>query len=111
MASPTLTKALQAGHPVDAEAGGLAADSLAPRRVGERVLPIAQRHVHETVLVADEAIRAAQNRLWQAARIVAEPGGAAAFSALLSGAYRPRPGEHVAVIISGGNTVAVDFGR
>jgi threonine dehydratase len=111
MASPTLTKALQAGHPVDAEAGGLAADSLAPRRVGERVLPIAQRHVHDTVLVADEAIREAQNRLWQAARIVAEPGGAAAFSALLSGAYRPRPGEHVAVIISGGNTVAVDFDR
>ena len=33
-ASPTLSKALEAGRPVDAEAGGLAADSLAPRRVG-----------------------------------------------------------------------------
>ncbi|MCA6106099.1 threonine/serine dehydratase [Bradyrhizobium cenepequi] len=108
-ASPTLTRALEAGHPVDAEAGGLAADSLAPRRVGEHVFPIVRRHVRQTVLVADEAIAAAQATLWSALRIVAEPGGAAAFSAILSGAYRPEPGERVAVIISGGNTAAVNF--
>ncbi len=110
-ASPTLTKALQAGHPVDAEAGGLAADSLAPRRVGTRVFEVAQHEVHDTVLVADEAIRQAQKVLWQALRIVAEPGGAAAFSALLSGGYQPQRGERVAVVISGGNTTAVDFDR
>ena len=56
LASPTLTKALEAGHPIDAEAGGLAADSLAPRRVGDHVFPIARSHVHSTVLVADDAI-------------------------------------------------------
>lgn len=110
-AAPTLTRALQAGRPVDAEAGGIAADSLAPRRIGERVFPIAQRHVRETVLVTDDAIRRAQQALWQAARIVVEPGGIAAFSALLSGAYQPQPGERVAVVLSGGNTVAVDFNR
>jgi threonine dehydratase len=110
-AAPTLTKALQAGRPVDAEAGGIAADSLAPRRIGERVFPIAQRHVREIVLVTDDAIRQAQKALWQAARIVVEPGGVAAFSALLSGAYQPQPGERVAVVLSGGNTVAVDFDR
>jgi threonine dehydratase len=110
-ASPTLTKALEAGRPVDAEAGGLAADSLAPKRVGERVFPVAQRHVHTTVLVTDDAIRQAQKTLWQAARIVVEPGGVAACSALLSGAYQPQPGERVAVVLSGGNTVAVDFDR
>jgi threonine dehydratase len=108
-ASPTLTRALEAGHPVDAEAGGLAADSLAPRRVGEQVFPIVRQHVRQTVLVADEAIAAAQATLWSALRIVAEPGGAAAFSAILSGAYRPEPGERVAVIISGGNTAAVNL--
>ena len=43
-------------------------------------------------------------------RVVAEPGDAAAFSALLSGAYRPAAGERVGVVISGGNTAAVDFG-
>jgi threonine dehydratase len=108
-ASPTLTKALEAGHPVDAEAGGLAADSLAPRRVGEKVFPIAQKYVQRTVLVSDSAIASAQATLWRALRIVAEPGGAAAFSAILSAAYRPEADERVAVIISGGNTAAVNF--
>ncbi|KJC57916.1 threonine dehydratase [Bradyrhizobium sp. LTSPM299] len=110
-AAPTLTRALAAGHPVDAETGGLAADSLAPRRVGERVYPIAAKYVHSTVLVSDDAIAEAQQTLWRGLRIVAEPGGAAAFSALLSGAYKPDANERVAVVISGGNTTAVDFGR
>ena len=108
-ASPTLSKALEAGHPVDAEAGGLAADSLAPRRVGERVFPIVQKYARQPVLVSDDAIANAQATLWRALRLVAEPGGAAAFSAILSGAYRPQAGERVAVVISGGNTAAVNF--
>ena len=111
VAAPTLTKALAAGRPVDAEAGGVAADSLAPRRVGERVFPIVKQHVHSVVLVTDEAIVHAQKTLWQIVRIVAEPGGAAAFSAVLSGAYRPAAGERVGIIISGGNSAAVDFDR
>jgi len=109
-AAPTLTRALEAGRPVDAEAGGLAADSLAPRRVGDRVFPIAKNYVHRVVLVADEAIVKAQNLLWQALRVVAEPGGAAAFAALLSGAHTPEPGSRIGVVISGGNTTAVNFG-
>ena len=108
-ASPTLSKALEAGHPVDAEAGGLAADSLAPRRIGDRVFPIVAKYARQTALVSDAAIADAQATLWRALRIVAEPGGAAAFSAILSGAYRPVAGERVAVIISGGNTAAVNF--
>jgi threonine dehydratase len=109
VAAPTLTKALAAGRPVDAEAGGVAADSLAPRRVGERVFPIVKQHVASVMLVEDAAIVQAQKTLWQAMRIVAEPGGAAAFSALLSGAYRPAAGERVGVVVSGGNSAAVDF--
>jgi threonine dehydratase len=110
-AAPTLTRALAAGHPVDAEAGGIAADSLAPRRIGERVFPIARALVDRVVLVGDDAIRQAQAALWQALRIVAEPGGAAAFAALLSGRYRPRAEERVGILVSGGNTTAVDFAR
>src|SRR5215472_7429048 len=110
-AAPTLTKALHAGRPVDAEAGGFAADSLAPRWVGERVFPIAQKYIHRVVLVGDDAIRMAQRVLWQALRIAAEPGGAAAMAALLSGAYRPENGHRIGVLISGGNTTAVDFDR
>jgi threonine dehydratase len=110
-AAPTLTKALAAGRPVDAEAGGVAADSLAPRRVGKRVFPIAKKYVHSAVLVTDEAIVEAQKALWQAARIVAEPGGAAAFAALLFGAYRPQGAERIGIVVSGGNSAAVDFER
>ena len=109
-AAPTLTHALRAGEPVDAPAGGIAADSLAPRRVGQLMFPLAQAHVAEVALVSDDAIRRAQEALWSAVRIVAEPGGAAAFAALLAGAYVPRSGERVGVVISGGNSTAVDFG-
>jgi threonine dehydratase len=107
--APTLTRALEAGRPVDAEAGGIAADSLAPRRVGEIMFPIAQRWVDRTVLVSDDAIRDAQQRLWNALRVVAEPGGAAALAALLSRRYVASPGEQVGVVICGGNTTAVEF--
>jgi threonine dehydratase len=109
LASPTLTKALAAGHPVDAEAGGIAADSLAPRRIGDRVFPIVQAHVHGVLLVADEAIVASQKTLWEKLRIVAEPGAAAACAALLSGVYAPARGERIGVVLSGGNTTAVNF--
>ena len=88
--APTLTRALEAGRPVDAPAGGIAADSLAPRRVGELMFPLAQKYVERVVLVEDQAIRDAQQALWERLRIVAEPGGAAAFAALLSRKYQPR---------------------
>ncbi len=110
-AAPTLTRALEAGKPVDAPAGGIAADSLAPRRVGELMFPIAQAHIVRVLLVSDAAIRQAQDALWATLRVVAEPGGAAAFAALLSAAYVPAPGERVGVVVSGGNTTAVDFDR
>jgi len=110
-AAPTLTRALEAGRPVDAEAGGVAGDSLAPRRVGEQVFPIAKRYVDSVMLVTDDAIRQAQADLWRILRIAAEPGGAAAFAVLSSGRYRPDRGQRVGILVSGGNTTAVDFGR
>jgi threonine dehydratase len=106
--APTLAHALAAGAPVDAPAGGIAADSLAPRRIGERMFPIAQRHV-ESVLVTDDAIAAAQRALWSSLRIAAEPGGSAAFAAVLSGRFAPPPGARIAIVVSGGNTSAVSF--
>jgi threonine dehydratase len=110
-AAPTLTHALKAGRPVDAPAGGIAGDSLAPRSVGELSFPIIREFVKEVVLVSDDAIFAAQETLWRVMRIVAEPGGAAAFAALLTGQYRPSAGERVGVVVCGGNTVSVQFVR
>ncbi|WP_339949861.1 threonine/serine dehydratase [uncultured Albimonas sp.] len=108
-AAPTLHMALAAGRPVDAPGGGVAADSLAPLRVGEIGFPLAQRYVARSALVADAAIVAAQKRLWSVCRVAAEPAGAAALAALLSGAYRPDRGEAVGVLVCGGNTDAVAF--
>ena len=108
--APTLHMALQAGEPVDAPAGGIAADSLAPKQVGQLMFPIAQEFVERVVLVEDDHIRAAQIALWDKLRIATEPGGAAAFAALLSGRYQPKAGERVGIILCGGNTSAVNFG-
>ncbi|MGD0053511.1 MAG: threonine/serine dehydratase [Vulcanimicrobiaceae bacterium] len=102
--APTLTEALVAGRPVDAQTGSIAADSLAPRRIGSVVFPILQRHVRQALLVSDDDIRAAQAALWDRLRLVVEPGGAAAFAALLAHKYVPQAGERVAVVLSGANT-------
>jgi threonine dehydratase len=102
---PTLSRALEVGRPVDSPAGGIAADSLAPKRVGELMFPIAQAHIERVALVTDEAIVAAQQALWSTVRVMAEPGGAAALAALLSGAYVPAPDERVGVVVCGGNVV------
>jgi threonine dehydratase len=110
-AAPTLTYALRAGRPVDSPAGGIAADSLAPKRVGELMFPIAQAHVQSVLLVSDHAIQQAQAALWNVLRVVTEPGGAAAFAAVLSRQYVAKPGERVGVLLCGGNTTAVDFRR
>lgn len=108
-AAPTLAHAMEAGKPVDAPAGGIAADSLAPRRVGEMMFPLAQQYVERVVLVEDPAIRAAQESLWNVLRVVVEPGGAAAMAAILSGSYRPAPGERTGVLLCGANTTAVQW--
>ncbi|MGH6789968.1 MAG: threonine/serine dehydratase [Pseudolabrys sp.] len=105
--APTLARALAAGHPVDAPAEGIAADSLAPKQVGRLMFPIAQKFVERSVLVSDDDIRAAQRALWDATRIVCEPGGAASFAALLSGKYAPAADERVGVLVCGANTTAV----
>jgi threonine dehydratase len=102
---PTLTRAREAGRPVDSPASGIAADSLAPKRVGELNFPIIEAHVERVVLVTDEAIAGAQQALWSTTRVMAEPGGSAALAALLSGAYAPAPDERVGVVVCGGNVV------
>ena len=109
--APTLSAALQAGCPVDAEAGGVAADSLAPKQVGRMMFPLAQAFVSRVILLTDEEIVQSQRKMWDLLRVVGEPGGAAAFGAILAEKYRPEPGEKVGVLVCGGNTTAVRFDR
>lgn len=101
--SRALHAALEAGGPVDVDVNSVAADSLGARNTGELVYEICRRNVDHVALVTDEAIRDAQRGLWRDWRIATEPGGAAALAALTSGAYRPRPGERVGVLLCGAN--------
>ena len=107
--APTLHRAFEAGKPVDAPAEGIAADSLAPKRVGEMMFPIAEAFVERSILVSDDQIIAAQKALWDRVRIISEPGGAAAFAAILSGRYEPSAGERVAVLVCGANANPAKF--
>ena len=107
--APTLTLARAAGAPVDSPQGSVAADSLAPARVGDRVFAVTEAHVGRVVLVTDEAIGAAQRALWDVCRVVVEPGAAAPSAAVLSRAFVPAVGARVAVVLSGANTGAVSL--
>ncbi len=102
--APTLSMARAAGRPVDAPTEGIAADALAPKRVGELVFPITEKYVSQVVLVSDDAIAEGQRQLWQTLRVLAEPAAAVGVAALLSGAYRPEPDERVGIVITGANT-------
>jgi threonine dehydratase len=106
--APTLHHALAADKPVDVPVSGVAADSLGARKIGEHTFALRQ-FIDRAVLVTDEAIVEAQRRIWDVLRVVAEPGGATALAALLSGAYVPAPGEKVGVVLCGANTTAVKF--
>ncbi|HVA91915.1 MAG TPA: threonine/serine dehydratase [Chloroflexota bacterium] len=101
--SPALTRALEAGEPVNVEVGGVAVDSLGASRAGDLAFAIARQHVDRMVLVTDEQIVSAQRALWETARVAAEPGGATALAAILAGAYRPAAGERVGILVCGGN--------
>ncbi len=101
---PALHDALRAGRPVTAPVGGLAADSLGAREAGRLMFPIAQTFVTSSVLVPDSAISDAQRLLWDAFRLITEPGGATALAALLCGAFAPPPDASVGVVVCGANT-------
>jgi len=102
--TPTLYEARRAGKPVDVAISGIAADALGASRIGVPNFEVAQRLVRESLLVSDDAVRAAQRTLWDELRIVAEPSGATGLAALMAGVYKPAPGERIATLVCGANT-------
>jgi threonine dehydratase len=106
---PTLHAALAAGRPVDVEVGGVAADALGARRIGNLAFEILTTHQVHSVLVTESAIVQTRQRLWDQLQLATEPAGATAVAALLGGAYAPEPGERVAAVICGANTDPSDL--
>jgi threonine dehydratase len=102
--TPTLHEALRAGHPVDVEISGIAADALGASRIGVPNFEVARKLVRDSILVSDEMVRDAQRALWDELHVIAEPAGATGLAALMAGAYRPAAGERVATLICGANT-------
>ena len=101
--APTLYRARQVGEPVDVEVGGIAADSLGARRIGAISWDITQQYVQDALLLSDESIRAAQQWLWKEMKLAVEPAAALPLAALQTGAYLPREGEKVCLIVCGAN--------
>jgi threonine dehydratase len=101
--APTLSAALAAGKPVDVDVSGIAADSLGARRIGEIAWAIAQRHIAASHLFADDAIRAAQGKLWSELRLAVEPAAALPLAALTTRTVDPRPDEKILLVICGAN--------
>ena len=99
--APTMQRALLEGHPVDVSVSTVARAQLGVARTAELNLAIAQRLTEGVVLVSDQAIRAAQETLWEAARQWVEPAGAVALAAFLSGAVQAK---EPCIVISGGNS-------
>lgn len=101
--APTLYRAREAGQPVDVAVSGIAADSLGAKRIGALAWAATQAHVRDALLLSDEAIRAAQLWLWKELKLAVEPAAALPLAALQSGAYVPRAGEKVCLVICGAN--------
>ena len=101
--APTLFRTREAGEPVDVDVGGIAADSLGARRIGAISWEITQKYVQDALLLSDESIRAAQQWLWKELKLAVEPAAALPLAALQTGAYVPREGEKVCLIVCGAN--------
>lgn len=104
---PTLFAAQAAGAPVQVKAEGAARTSLGAPMLGRLPWELLEDRVGPTALVGEEAILDAQRWLWREVKVVAEPGGATALAALMSGAWVPPEQAVVGVVVCGGNADAL----
>jgi len=99
--APTMSAALEAGHPVTLERMATMADGISVARCSNLTLAHAQEFVDKVVTVDEEEISRAMLLLVERAKAVVEPSGAASLAAILAG-HVPGDGPVVA-LISGGN--------
>ena len=102
----TYASAVAAGRPTDVEVSGLAADALGATRLGTNPWRALRSVDSPSVVVTDEQLANAQQRLWDRLRLVVEPSAAAPIAALMAGTWTPRASlaNRVGVILCGANT-------
>ncbi|HEY5544697.1 MAG TPA: threonine/serine dehydratase [Gemmatimonadaceae bacterium] len=98
-----MRQSLAKGEPVRLAKTNTIADGLAAPFAGVHTLAHVQAFVDDIVIVEDSGILDAMRVLMRRARILPEPAGAASTAALLGGLLMTQPGEHVVVVVSGGN--------
>lgn len=99
---PSLTRALQTGHPVEVPEGQTLADGIAVRRVGEHTCALLRSYCDEVVTVTEDDLASAILVLLEQEKTLAEAAGAAGLAAILGGRV-PTSGRRTVVVVSGGN--------
>ena len=97
--------AVEAGHPVTVPISGVAADHLGARQIGAVPWEALSSVGARSIVVSDSEVLAAQARLWRLLRVIVEPGVAAPFAALMTGAFVPPAGSRIGVVLCGANVV------
>ncbi len=100
---PSLYEALKRDELFTVKEPKTIADGLLGQTTGKFNFEICKKNVDDVVLVTDDAMKMAVKSLLFDCHILTEPSGAAPVAALLSDVYKPRQGEKVGLVISGGN--------
>lgn len=100
---PSMHESMKAGKVTTAFKSTSVADGISVKTVGELTFSIVKDLVDEVVLVEEDEIAEGLLFLMENQKVVAEGSGAVTTAALLSGKYKPKAGENVVCIISGGN--------
>ena len=104
-----LNAAIEADEPVDVTVDSVAADSLGARRATPLALEAARSDLVTSVLVGDNAIIEARQRLWDEHRLAVEHAAATALAGVRGVGYVPAEGEKVCVVLCGANTSLGDL--
>jgi len=105
-----MQRSVAKGEPVTIPLPTTIADALQTTRPAERTLSLVQRLTEGIVTVTDPELRRAMAVLASRMKLLVEPGGAAAFAALLHGKLPDVAGRKVGIVLSGGNVDLERFG-
>jgi len=100
--APSMYESIKAGKPIRLDDSTTIADGLAPGEPGQLTFRITREQVDRILLTSEDDIRSATRMALESLHVLVEPSAAAVVAALRH-SYRPRKGENLVLVISGGN--------